>query len=304
MLQFWRIIQAGGRNFMRNAWLSTAATAVMTVTLTIVVISFISNSALTNTIKGVTDKITLSVYLKDGITQDQQTTIRQSLLNTGNVQAIDFVSKDEAVARFKEKNKNNPLQLQAIEITGNSLPASYEVRVKDRNKLDDVVKITAQPNIRALLDEKNPASLSGSRKDAIDNIIRGSNFVIQLGLVASGIFVIISTLIIFNTIRMAIFTRRDEIEIMKLVGATKWFIRGPFLIEAALYGVIAAFVATSLAYLVLLGVGPKLSSYIDFQSTINFFRSNPVAIIAGEMLLGIMIGIFSSLLAMSRYLKI
>lgn len=304
MLQLLRIAQAGGRNFMRNAWLSTAATAVMTVTLTIVLISFMSNTALTSTIKGLTDKITLSVYLKDGLSQQQHDLVKQRLLDTGNVQEVKFISKDEALARYKEKNKNNPLQLQAIEITGNTLPPSYEVRLKDRNHLDDVLKVTGQQSVRQLLDDKTPASLSGSRKDAVDNIIRGSNFVIQLGLFASAIFVVISTLIIFNTIRMAIFTRRDEIEIMKLVGATKWFIRGPFLIESALYGVIAAFIATSLAYILLLGFGPKLGSYIDVQSTIDLFRSYPFLIIFGEMILGIIIGMFSSLLAMGRYLKL
>lgn len=304
MLQIWRIIQSGSRNFLRNMWLSTAATAVMTVTLTIVVLSFISNSALTDTIKGFTDRITLSIYLKDNVPLDQQAYLRQELLATGNVQSITLVSKDEALARFKEKNKNDPIQLKAIETTGNTLPASYEVRLKDRNKLDDVVKVATQDKIKPILDDRHPVSLSGNRKDAIDNIIHGSNFIIKIGLVASAIFVVISTLIIFNTIRMAIFTRRDEIEIMKLVGATKWFIRGPFLFEAALYGIIAAFIASALAYTLLLGVGPKLTNYVDVVATMSFFRAYPLAIIGSEILLGAIIGIASSLLAMSRYLKL
>src|SRR6185369_10518856 len=141
-----------------------------------------------------------------------------------------------------------------------------------------VIKVASDTDIKPLLDEKNPVSITGSRKDAIQNIIHGSNFVIQLGLIASLIFLLISTLIIFNTIRMAIFTRRDEIEIMKLVGATKWFIRGPFLFEATLYGVVGAFIATGLAYALLLGSGPKLT-YIDVQSTIAFFTTYPALII-------------------------
>jgi cell division transport system permease protein len=103
---------------------------------------------------------------------------------------------------------------------------------------------------------------------------------------------------------MAIFTRREEIEIMKLVGATKWFIRGPFVFEAALYGIIAAVIAAVLSYMLILGAGPKLSSYIDVQSTINFFRSYPTFIVFGELVIGICIGAFSSMLAMSRYLKL
>jgi cell division transport system permease protein len=304
MIQLWRVIQQGGRNFMRNMWLSTAATVVMTVTLTIIIISFISNSALTSTIKGVTDKIDVSIYLKDTVTAEQRDLIRNRLEATGNVQEITYITKDAALARFKEKNKNDALQLQAIEETGNTLPASYSVKLKDRNKLDSVLKVTTDPAIRPLLDDKNPASITGARKDAINNIIKGSNFVIKLGLLASVVFVTISTLIIFNTIRMAIFTRRDEIEIMKLVGATKWFIRGPFVFEATLYGIIAAIIATILSYMLLLGVGPGLSNYVDVESTTDFFRTYPALIILGELLVGICIGAFSSLLAMSRYLKL
>ena len=103
---------------------------------------------------------------------------------------------------------------------------------------------------------------------------------------------------------MAIFNRRDEIEIMKLVGATKWFIRGPFLVEAAMYGVIAAVIALILAYTLVLGAAPKLGSYIDVTSTIQTFKSYPLLVIGGELIIGIAIGCFSSLLAMSRYLKL
>jgi cell division transport system permease protein len=103
---------------------------------------------------------------------------------------------------------------------------------------------------------------------------------------------------------MAIFTRRDEIEIMKLIGATKWYIRGPFLFEAALYGIIAAVIATALSYTLLLGGGPKLASYIDVASTIHFFQNYPVLVVLGEVIIGVLIGMFSSLLAMSRYLKL
>ena len=304
MLQLWRVLVAGARNFFRNAWLSTAATAVMTVTLTIIVVSFISNSALTDTIKGLTDKIVLSVYLQDGITDEQKALIQNRLKATGDVQQIVYVTKDQAISRYKEKNKNNPVNLEALELSGNNLPASYEVHLTDRNKLNDVIKAASSPDLKPLLDQKNPISISGSLKEGVQKIIHGSDFVIRLGLIASVIFLIISTLIIFNTIRMAIFTRRDEIEIMKLVGATKWFIRGPFLFEATLYGTVGAIIATALAYMLLLGGGPQLRDYIDVQATTTFFTSYPILIIGAEILIGMCIGIFSSLLAMSQYLKL
>lgn len=304
MITFWRVLQAGGRNFMRNAWLSTAATAVMTVTLSIVVISFISNLALTSTIKGVTDKIDVSVYLKSGVTQAEVEAFTTSLKASPNVDNVIYLSEAQAIAQYREQNKTNKQLLAALDIAGNALPSSLQIKAKDPKKLDDITAVVEQPANKALLDPSAPPSYTGSRKTTIDKIVSFSNFFKSTGLVASGIFVIISTLIIFNTIRMAIFTRRDEIEIMKLVGATKWFIRGPFIVEAMLYGIIGAFIAVALSYVLLLGGGPKLGSYIDVASTIEFFRNYPLLILGVETLIGIFIGMLSSLLAMSRYLKL
>ena len=304
MLQTRRIIQAGLRNFTRNLWLSTAATAVMTVTLTLVITAFISSLALTQTVKGVTDKIDVSIYLNDTTTKDQALVLQQRLAGDANVASSSYISKNDALAKYLAANPGDKSFTQAVAITGNPLPASIQVRAKDPKNLDSIIAITSSNDYKGLLDPTAPPSYSGSNKTTIDRIVSVSNFIKSFGLIASVVFIIISILIIFNTIRMAIFTRRDEIEIMKLVGATKWFIRGPFLFEAALYGIIAALIAVGLSYGLLLGGGPKLSSYIDVTTTIMLFQSYPFLIIGGELLIGIMIGMFSSLLAMSRYLKL
>ena len=304
MLQFWRVLVAGSRNFLRNAWLSTAATAVMTITLTIIVISFISNSALTSTIKGVTDKIDVSVYLNDNVTPDQRDAFQKALEADPNVQSVHYRSKEEALLDYRSQVSNNQKLLEGIQLTGNPLPASFQVKAKDPKNLDSIIAVTNQPDFKSLLDPTAPPSYSGQNKDTINRIVRVSNFFKDSELIASVLFIIISTLIIFNTIRMAIFTRREEIEIMKLVGATNWFIRGPFVFEAALYGIIAALIAVVLSYTLLLGGGPKLASYINVGSTISFFRAYPALIALGELIIGIFIGTFSSLLAMSRYLKL
>ncbi len=304
MLQLLRVFRTGSQNFIRNMWLSTAATAVMTVTLTIVIISFISNQALTSTIKGVTDKIDVSIYLADSTTPDQMNAFRARLGQDENVQSVTYKSKADALADYRKQHASDPKLLQAISETDNPLPASLQVKTKDPKKLNSITAVVNQPQNKVLLDPTSAPSYSGTRKDTIDRIVRFSNFFRTTGLIMSIVFIIISTLIIFNTIRMAIFTRRDEIEIMKLVGATKWFIRGPFLVEAALYGIIAAFIAAALAYTLLLGGAPKLAAYIDVKSTIDFFRSYPILVVLGEMVIGVFIGVFSSLLAMTRYLKL
>lgn len=304
MLQFWRIIVAGTRNFVRNAWLSTAATAVMTVTLTLIMMSFISNLALTATIKGVTDKIDVSVFLKNDLTQPQIDGLEANIKKSGNVASLTYVSPEQAVINYKELNKNNPQLIAALDQAGNALPSSIQIKAIDPKKLDSIEAIVNQPDNKVLLDPTAPPSYSGKRKGTIDRIVNFSNFFRTAGLGASVIFLVISTLIIFNTIRMAIFTRRDEIEIMKLVGATKWFIRGPFVFEAALYGIIAAIIATLLSYGILFGAATRVAGYIDFSTTLDFFRQYALFIIASEFLIGLAIGACSSLLAMSRYLKL
>ena len=301
MVTVGRIFKAGLRNFMRNAWLSTAATAVMTVTLTIVLSSFIANNALTATIKGIVNKIDVSIYLKDSATKEQIDQLQDRLAKVDNVASVRYVSKLDALERYREQNKNNKKLLEAVTEEDNPLPASLEVKAKDPKKLEPIEAVVNERDVKPLVSE---FSYEGDRKATIDRIISASNFIRTAGLVSSIIFVIISILIIFNTIRMAIFTRREEIEIMKLVGATKWFIRGPFLFEAGLYGAIAAVLAMLMCYSLVVAGGPRLATYIDVDSVIALFKNNPITILLAELAIGVMIGVTSSLLAMARYLKL
>ncbi len=304
MIQLVRIMKTGFRNFFRNLWLSTAATAVMTITLTIILFSYIATSALTSTIAQVVEKIDVSVYLKDSVTPAQASNFKAKLEATPNVDSVKFVSKADALKIYQEQNKNNKELLAAVTADDNPLPQSLAIKAEDSTKIDSIIAVVNQQQFKPLLQEKDPVSYTGERKKTIDRIVGATNFIKKAGLVASALFVIISTLIIFNTIRMAIFTRREEIEIMQLVGATNWFIRGPFIFEAALYGMIATLVAVALCYSMVLGAGPKISSYVDTQTIIDVFRNNPFIIVGVELLIGVTIGAVSSLLAMSRYMKL
>lgn len=297
-------MKTGFRNFFRNLWLSTAATAVMTITLTIILFSYIATSALTSTIAQVVEKIDVSVYLKDDVSVAQANNFKAVLEATDNVESVKYISKNDALLIYREQNKNNKELLAAVTKDDNPLPQSLAIKAKDANKIDPIIAVVNKNQFKPLLAEKDPISYTGERKKTIDRIIGATNFIKKAGLLASGLFVIISTLIIFNTIRMAIFTRREEIEIMQLVGATNWFIRGPFVFEAALYGIIATVISVMLCYSLVLGVGPKLTAYIDTQTIINVFRSHPIIIVGAELMIGVFIGAVSSLLAMSRYMKL
>jgi cell division transport system permease protein len=301
VITVWRIMVAGARNFLRNAWLSTAATAVMTVTLVLVLISFVANRALAGTIRTVENRVHVSIYLKDTTTVEQAKELQQKLESHENVKSVRYLSKADALADFRHQHRGNPKLLESVSESENPLPASLQVKAKDLRRLDPIVEFVRGSEQDRLVLEY---SYRAEQKETIDKVIKASNFIRTVGLVASSLFLVISILIIFNTIRMAIFTRRNEIEIMKLVGATNRFIRGPFLFEASLYGVIAALIAFGIGYALVVGGGPRLPRDVEIQPVIDLFKNNPLVILGAELILGIAIGVISSSLAMVRYLKL
>lgn len=300
-----RICRYGLANFARNAWLTTAATVVMTVTLTIVLATFTLHLVFNDTLADIRQKIDISVYLADTITDQQKTEFTNAIKAVPSVTTIDYISKAQARQDYVNQNSGDQQQLEALSVLGDSnpFPASLKVHVGNTDHLNDISKLVAEKKYQSY--QSKPASLNGSRKDAIENIARAAQFSEIAGLAVSGLFLVLSIMVIFNTIRMAIFNRRDEIEIMKLIGAEKSFIRGPFIVEACLYGIFAAVVAITIMYLVLLSAGPSISSYgINIAPTIKFFSQYPALIFVGELLAGILIGIVSSFLAIRRYLKV
>lgn len=304
MVTIARIMQAGIRNFGRNAWLSTAATAVMTVTLSIILVSYVSSVTLASTLKNLINKIDISIYLKDSVTLEQASELQRKVESLDNVRSVKYVSKLEALEIYRRQNQFDPILLSAVSEKDNPLPQSLQIKANDPNRLDPIVEYFNTAQTRGVLQDKNPISYSGERKSAIDRIVGFINFMKRAGLSISLVFTVISALIIFNTIRMAIFTRREEIEIMKLVGATPWFIRGPFIFEAALYGVIAAIIAVSLCSSLLLSFGPRLAGYVDVDTILGIIKHDLVLVTAVQMGIGILIGATSSLLALTKYLKL
>lgn len=306
-ITFMRVCRYGLSNFARNAWLTTAATVVMTVTLTIVLATFTLHLVFNDTLADVRQKIDISVYLADDLTESQKSEFESAIKGVQSVTTIDYVSKVQARQDYISQNSGDQQQIDALNVLGenNPFPASFKVHVSNTDHLEDIANLVGQEKYQRYQYPGKKASISGSRKDAIENIARVAQFSEIAGLAVSGLFLILSIMVIFNTIRMAIFNRRDEIEIMKLIGAEKSFIRGPFIVEACLYGVFAAVVAIFLMYIVLLAAGPAISSYgITIEPTIAFFSHYPALIFVCELLAGIIIGIVSSFLAIRRYLRV
>ncbi len=304
MITLWRVFKAGIRNTFRHAWLSSAATAIMAVTLLIMVFFAFSIYFVQSQLKEVQQKIDLTIFIADEASADQIKVLQNKVIQLSGVTSVEYISKADALKKLENSSEEGKKLAKSAEEIGNPLPSSLEVKLA---KLDDIGAINSQ--IRALpesriISETSYDSRDDNRKGVIENIIRISNGITRAGAVLSVVFLLIALMIIFNTIRMAIFTRREEIEIMKLVGATRWFIRGPFIIEGSMYGVFGATVAVAALIPISRIAAQFLTEKLNAVTAVNYFGHNFWLIILALYGLGILIGAISSWLAISRHLKL
>jgi cell division transport system permease protein len=305
LITFWRIVHAGIVNFIRNFTLAAAAVAVMVVTLTIVLFSVITNAAFGNTIAQITNKIDVSVFLQDSDTAAQTTQLLNQLKALPDVKSVQYFSKAQALQQYEEQNSGNQQLVTAINETSNPLPATIIIKPLNLNQLTSIKNFLNEPTIIAL--QSDPPSYSGNLKIAIDKITHATDVLRKIGVVTVVVFAIICALIIFNTIQMAIFNRRDEISIMRLLGASTSYIRGPFIIESAIYGIIAAVLSVVIINAAFLAASNALQAsslgLLDISYANNYFDNHFWLLLTMQLTLGIVLGAVSSTIATRRYLK-
>ena len=306
LLSFWRIIKYGMANFFRNAWLSAAATAIMVITLLIISATLIARQVMVDTIGEIKDRVDMSIYVQQDISEEDVTTITRTLESLDSVVSVTYTSPEQSRENFALSNIDDEYIQAALREATDKFPGTFNVRVVDINDTSELEELVESDEVVAAnIDENNLPTFASSRRAAIDNISRTMNFIQRVGITAGTIFIVIASLIIFNTIRMAIFNRRNEIYMMKLIGANKSFIRGPFIVEAVQYGVLAAVIAFAtmaaalwLAKDTLINYGIAVEPAYDILTT--FW---PLALLA-LLIVGTIIGVVSSLLATRKYLKL
>ena len=305
-----RVIKYGARNFVRNAWLSVAATLVMTITLTIIFVTIIASMILTSTAESMREKIDITVFFKPGTSQIELEKMANTMQADENVKSVVASDSKAEYDKFVEENKEDENLMQTLADENMSkkmleaMQATMRIKVKDIDDLDSVKNIVnTDLAFQASLDEKAPTY--DDNRQEIETVTSWANLAKNGGIILGIVFLLISVLVIFNTIRMAIFSRREEIDMMKLIGADKAFVRGPFLMEASLYGVIAGIIASLLGYFGFKAIAPGLENYGVDISFIQFvLGSRWLAVVVFAMIvLGVLIGYISARLAVRKYLR-
>jgi cell division transport system permease protein len=304
-ITFQRIFFTGLKNVFRNAWLAVAAMAVMFVALTIILFAVVLNITASNAIDELSKNLKVSIYLEDNVDEVGQRSLEQALRQSDAVDNVEYISKQVAQQRFAQSFSSDQDLLDGLSLVGaDTLPASFEVSATSLDRFSDIEAVALQEQFDGIVE-----SITLGRTDARRTIERAASaqqFLTTASIFAAVVFTVISMLIIFNTIRIAIFTRSEEIHNMKLIGATPGYIRGPFLVEASIYGVIAGMLASGAVYLLIVSIGSKIAGQAEFQYTYELLTepSNILAGAAATILVGILVGMFSSALAMEKYLRL
>lgn len=307
LLTLWRIIKYGANSFRRNAWLSVAATAVMTITLLIIFGSFLVRMGIVNTVNTLTEKIDVSIYLKKDVKDTDVAKMTKTLKNLKTVKKVEYTSNEQAQKNYASKKikEKDETTLEAIEVASNEFPASFSVTLEDIGNTAELKKTVESDKIfQENLHKTKEPTYKSSRKESIETISNAFATVEKVGVFAIALFAMISGLIIFNTIRMAIFNRREEIYMMKLVGAENSFIRGPFVVESMISGILAAVFATSVGYTAVTLSLNKIENWgITLDSVVTRWPNYLFIVFPCLALLGSLIGIVSSWIATRKYLN-
>jgi cell division transport system permease protein len=306
LITFWRIIHTGIVNFIRNVSLAVAAIAVMVVTLTIVLFSVVTNATFNNTIAQITNEIDVSVYLQDSVTTVQADNFVTTLKQQPEIAKVTYLDKQQALNSYIAQNQGNQNLVTAATEAGNPIPATILVYPRNLNEVPMIKTFLTSPSNLALQTSGSP-SYNGSQKEAIDNITHATDVLRKIGVIAVAVFAVICALIIFNTIQMAIFNRRDEITIMRLLGAGTGYIRGPFIVESGIYGLLSAVFSVLIINSAFLAASGALQAsslgLLDISYANQYFDAHFWQLLTAQIAVGIIIGTVSATIATRRYLK-
>lgn len=294
-----RVIKSGLVNFWRNGWLSTATVLIMTITLLLWMSIFILNVVLTSVLTTLSQKVDVSVYFNLNSKESDILALKSKIENLEEVKSVEYVSVGKALEIFKKRHSDDEILLKSVEEIGdNSLEASLNILAKDASKYETIASFLNQSS--SLISKINYAE----NKVIIERLNNIISVLRQSGFAASLILALIAFLIAFNTVRLAIYSSREEITIMKLVGASNWFVRGPFIIEGVLHGL----AASALAFMVVISgvavIGPKLFNFLPDINLVNYLGDNFWSLLIFQTLGGVTLGVFSSWFAVRKYLKV
>ncbi|MFA5996454.1 MAG: permease-like cell division protein FtsX [Candidatus Paceibacterota bacterium] len=303
---FKRVLVSGGKSFRRGGAVSAATVLIMTVTLAIISSLIFLSALLTFTLTTIKEKVDVSVYFVTTASEADILAVKGQLEKLPQVANVSYTSAEETLLAFRERHANDQLTLQALdELGGNPLDASLEIRAKDPSEYESIVKfLEASPTLStggaSIVDRINYAQ----NKDVIDRLSLAIRATREIGFAVVILFAIASILIAFATIRLAIYVAKDEVAVMRLVGASNAYIQGPFIVTGIITGITAAAIVLVLLYPATWYAGMKTATWFGGFNIAGYYGDHFFLVFAIVMFSGIALGAVASVLAIRKYLTV
>ena len=296
-----RVTKSGLASFWRNRWVSTATVSIMVITLGLITSLFLISVVAGSILKDLENKVDISVYFKADTPESDIVKVKTELAGLSDVAEIEYISRDVALAKFQEGHQDNPLIIKSLEELGqNPLEASLNIKAKLIDNYDSIASFLESPRFSGLVDTVNYRQ----NQKVIEKLSSILSTVRKSGFIAILVLGFVAVLVTFNTIRLTIYSMREEVGVMRLVGASNWYIRGPFVIEGILHGLVASLITIIIFYPLVLFISPKVSAFLNGIDLANYFGKNFWQIFLLQTLAGVTLGVISSLIAIRRYLKV
>lgn len=297
-----RLIKSGVTNFIRNIWLSIAATSVMTITLFIISTILVLYTLTALSLSNIQDKVGITAYFNDATSETEIQNIQNELALLPQVRQIDYIPKNLARDKFIAAHQDDPLLIETLNEfsdSENPLPASFAIKAHNLAQYSEIANTLRSDRYTTYFSKIRDNSV------VIDKLTRITGTITQAGIALTVVFVIVTLMVMFNTIRLTIYNRREEVEIMRLVGATNWYIRGPFIIEGIMYGLLAMVIASAVILVMLYLLSGKVEQFLSL-TTIggNLMSALSWQILLVNFTVGVVLGVVASSIAIRRYLKV
>lgn len=304
MISLKRIIKAGILNFRRNTLPTFASILVSTITLSVITILIFLNAILNFNLDQVKDKVDITIYFTVGAEEEKILSFQKTISNLPEVKETKYVSAEEALEIFKEKHKDNYPTIQALdEIAINPLGGYLNIKAKDIGQYENIADFLKSDNAlvkgsQSIIDKVNYYQ-NKIVIERLGKIIKGAE---KFGLILAFVFIFLSVAITLNTIRLTIFIAKEEIGIMRLVGASRTRVRGPFLFEGFLYGLVSTIITLAIFLPISYWFGKNMTDFLGLN-LFTYFKENFFKIFGIIILTGVGLSMLSSLIAIRRYLK-
>lgn len=301
-----RIMSAGFTGFYRNRTVSLSSILILTITLSIITAFYFSQAIFDYTLNQIRERVDVRVYFTTDAQEDQISDVKAKLLGLPQVKTVTYTSRDQALSDFKDRHSGDQLTLQALdELGSNPFGASLSVVAKDVSQYEAIANaLQAGGGLLGEAEGSVEKINYYQLKDSIDKLNNIIGWVNTVGFWLSIIFILMSCMIVYNTIRLAIFVYRDEIAVMKLVGASNMFIRGPFVVEAVLYACAATVLTLAVYYPASVWVTKKTVFFFEGLNIHAYYMSNFFSLAFILLASGTLLAVISSLLAVRKYLKV